>query len=88
MKRPPDLLAECALCDAGSNCHPPEMVAWSAKKQEWLCSECFFADGIYDASRGEYVNEEPLTFASDALDSDEEMVRRMIAVTTARRLGV
>jgi hypothetical protein len=88
MKLLPDLLAKCAECCSESNCHPPETVAWSPKKQQWLCSDCFFDDGVYDAERDEYVNEEPLCWAADALDSDEEMERRVVAAMTARRLGV
>lgn len=88
MKLLPDLLAKCADCDSDGNCHPPEMVAWSPQRQKWLCSECFFDDGVYDAERDEYVNERPLAYAKDALDSDEEMTRRVTAAMTARRLGV
>ena len=84
----PDILVRCEDCDEESNCHPPEMVAWSAKRGRWLCSECYFDDGIYDAEKDKYINETPLVWAAYALDSHEDMRRRMIAAMTAKRIGV
>lgn len=86
--RLPKLLAKCEDCCSDGNCHPPEMVAWSPKRQKWLCDECFFDDGVYDSERDEYVNEVPLVFAKDALEDKIDMEQRLIAAATARRLGV
>lgn len=86
--RLPKLLAKCEWCSDGSNCHPPELVAWSQARQAWLCSECYMEDEKYDEARDEYVSERPLVFAKDAMDDTDTMERRMIAAMTARRMGV
>jgi len=86
--RLPDLLAKCDDCDCESNCHPPEMVAWSPNRGKWLCSECWGEDQEYDEVKDVYINEVPMVYARDALDDGEEQMRRLIAATTAKRLGV
>jgi hypothetical protein len=84
----PELLAKCEDCDWEGNCHPPESVAWSPKRQKWLCDECWTEDRDYDEVKDEYEYERPLVYAKDALDDREDMLRRLIAAATARRMGV
>jgi len=86
--RLPEIWAKCELCEPEGAGHPPEEVAWSPKREQWLCSECFFDDGIYDSEKDEYVNEEPMAFAKDAMLGTEEQMQRLIAAATKRRLGV
>lgn len=86
--RLPDILIKCEDCAWEGNCHPPENVAWSPKRQKWLCDECFFDDGVYDEEADKYVNERPLVYAKDALTDTEDMLRRLIAAAAARRMGV
>lgn len=86
--RLPKLLAKCEDCAWEGNCHPPEMVAWSPKRQKWMCDECWGEDQEYNAEKDEYITEAPTVFAKDALDSDDEQLRRLTAAAAARRLGV
>jgi hypothetical protein len=86
--RLPEIWAKCEACDPECAGHPPEGVAWAPKREQWLCSECFFDDGIYDPEKDEYVNEEPMVRAKDAMLDDEEQMERLIAAATKQRLGV
>lgn len=84
----PEIWAKCELCELEVSGHPPEEVAWSPKREQWLCSECFYDDGIYDAEKDEYVNEKPMAFAKDAMLDQDEQMQRLIAAATKQRLGV
>ena len=84
----PEIWAKCELCEPEAAGHPPEEVAWSPKREQWLCSECFYDDGIYDAEKDEYVNETPMAFAKDAMLDQDEQMQRLIAAATRKRLGV
>lgn len=84
----PDILIKCEDCHEESNCHPPEMVAWSNKQHKWLCSECWSDYDTYDEDNDRDTSEVPLVYAKDALDDAQEMQRRMIAAATRKRLGV
>lgn len=87
----PRLFAACDDCwehNPEAGCHYPESIAWSPKKQKWLCDECWGEDQEYDEVRDEYIDEEPMAFVKDALDDGEEMLRRLIAAATMKRLGV
>lgn len=86
--RLPELLAKCEDCAWEGNCHPPENVAWSAKRGRWLCDECWTEEQDYDEEKEEYVSERPVAYAKDALDDKDDMLRRLIAAATARRMGV
>lgn len=77
----PEMWAVCESCDSERAGHPPEYVAWSAKAEQWLCSEC---RGDDHRTKGE----RPLAYAEDALDDSKTMQRRPAAAATARRLGV
>ena len=85
--RPPRLWAVCELCEPECAGHRPEEVAWSPKRGQWLCSECFYDDGIYDKEKDEYVNESPMAFAKDAMLDQDEQMQRLIAAATKIRLG-
>lgn len=86
--RTPEILAKCEDCHWEGNCHPPENVAWSNKRQKWLCDECWGEDQEYDAVRDEYINEVPFAFAKDAMPDQEEQMRRLVAAATKKRMGV
>lgn len=83
----PEILIKCEDCNWESNCHPPEMVAWSHRNQKWMCDECWSEHDTYDEATDRYVNEVPTVYAKDALDDTEEMQRRMVAAATRKRLG-
>lgn len=84
----PEILAKCEDCHWEGNCHPPEMVAWSHKREKWLCDECWGEDQEYDAVRDEYINEVPFAFAKDAMPDQEEQMGRLVAAATKKRMGV
>lgn len=89
--RLPKFFAACDDCwehNPESGCHYPEAIAWSHKRQRWLCDECFGEDQEYDGARDEYINEEPMAFAKDALPDHEEQTQRLIAAATRKRMGV
>lgn len=84
----PEIWAKCELCEPEGAGHPPGEVAWSLKREQWLCSECFYDDGIYDAEKDEYVNERPMAFAKDAMLDQDEQMQRLIAAAAKQRMGV
>lgn len=87
----PRLFAACDDCwehNPEAGCHYPENIAWSPKKQKWLCDECWGEDQEYDEVRDEYIDEEPMAFVKDALLDNDDMLRRLIAAATMKRLGV
>lgn len=84
----PEIWAKCELCEPEVAGHPPEEVAWSPKREQWLCSECFYDDFEYDAEKDEYVNEKPMAFAKDAMLDQDEQMQRLIAAATRKRMGV
>lgn len=87
----PNLLAVCEYCHENApemSCYPPHGVAWSPKRGQWLCEDCFLDDGKYDPGKDEYVNEEPMAFAKDVLPGEGEQIQRLIAAATRRRMGV
>jgi hypothetical protein len=84
----PEIWAKCELCDPECAGHPPGEVYWSPKREQWLCSECFFDDGLYDPEKDVYVNEEPMACAEDAMLGTEEQMQRLIAAATRKRMGV
>ena len=89
--RPPRFFAACDDCwehNPEAGCHYPEAIAWSHKRQMWLCDECFGEDQEYDGERDEYINEVPLAFAKDAMLDRDEQMQRLIAAATRRRMGV
>ena len=86
--RLPEIWAKCELCYHECCAHPPEDVMWSPKKEQWLCTDCFFDDGVYDEEKDEYVNEKPLVFAADALLSTVEQNALLVSAMTRRRIGV
>lgn len=86
--RLPEIWAKCELCEPEGSGHPPEDVMWSPKREQWLCNDCFFYDGVYDPEKDEYVNEEPLVFASDTLLSKVEQNALLVSAMTRRRIGV
>ena len=86
--RLPEIWAKCEACEPEGAGHPPDEVYWSPKREQWLCSECFFDDGVYDAEKDEYVNETPMACAEDAIPDQDEQMQRLIAAATKRRMGV
>jgi hypothetical protein len=88
--RLPEIWAKCELCEPECAGHPPEEVAWSPKREQWLCSYCFYDDFEYDAEEDEYeyVNEAPMAYAKDAMLGAEEQMQRLIAAATRKRMGV
>ena len=89
--RLPNLWAVCETCfdnapeKAGN---APDEVYWSPKREQWLCSECFFDDGIYDPEKDVYVNEESTVSAEDTLLPIKERRERLIVAATKKRMGV
>jgi hypothetical protein len=84
----PEIWAKCELCEPECAGHPPEEVAWSPKREQWLCSHCFYDDFEYNAEKDEYVNETPMAFAKDAMLDQDEQMQRLIAAATRKRMGV
>lgn len=77
----PEIWAKCECCDLEYAGHPPENVAWSYKREQWLCSECW----------EEYDTDErtaPLVYAKDAMLGADEQMQRLIAAATRKRMGV
>lgn len=89
--RTPKFYVACDDCwehNPEAGCHYPESIAWSNKRQKWLCDECWGEDQEYDAVRDEYINEVPFAFAKDALLDQDEQMRRLVAAATKKRMGV
>lgn len=87
----PKLFAACDDCwehNPEAGCHYPEHIAWSHMAQKWLCDECWAEVDDYDAARDEYITEEPVAYADDALPDQDEQMQRLVAAATKKRLGV
>jgi hypothetical protein len=90
--RLPKFFAACDDCwdnNPEAACRYPEAIAWSHKAQKWLCDDCWSeVDQEYDEARGEYIDDEPMAFAKDAMLGTEEQMQRLIAAATRKRMGV
>lgn len=76
----PEIWVKCESCEPECAGHPPEMVAWSVMRQQWLCSECWEdSDSVERAG--------PIAYAKDVLLSLPEQHRRMLAAAARRRMG-
>lgn len=86
----PYILAVCDYCHESApeiSCYPPEEVAWSPERQQWLCSECFVNDDRYEPGEAG-IDEKPVVFAEDALLNNEGQQKLLIAAAARKRLGV
>lgn len=86
--RLPDLLAKCEDCHWEGNCHPPENVAWSNKRQKWLCDECWSEHDTYDEESDRFIPEHPLVYAKDAIVDTQEQMDRLVVAAAKKRMGV
>ena len=86
--RLPDLFAKCEDCHWEGNCHPPENVAWSNKRQKWLCDECWSEYDTYDEGGDRFIPEHPLVYAKDAIVDTQEQMDRLVVAAAKKRMGV